>query len=221
VRAAVLSHRSVAGELGLLEPWLDALTRGRIERHHREDGPPDPAGDLLVVLGSPYSVAGGHVAPWAPAEVDAVRSWVAAGRPYLGICFGSQVLALALGGSVHRRPETFRAYDALPLAAGAPAALAGPWVTWHEDAVTAPAGSEVLATLPHADLAFRAGRAWGLQSHVEVTGDSLERMLAALDADPADSEPIVTALRAAEESADPPKARVEALLDAFAAGALG
>ena len=69
--------------------------------------------------------------------------------------------------------------------------------------------------------AFRAGRAWGIQSHVEVTGDSLERMLAALDADPADCEPIVAALRRAEESADPPKARTAALLDDFAAVALG
>jgi GMP synthase-like glutamine amidotransferase len=221
VRAVVLSHRAVAHELGHLEPWLDALTQGRIDRVFREDGDAELDGDLLVVLGSPFSVADGHCAPWAAAEIDVVRAWVGAGRPYLGICFGSQVLARALGGSVHRRDETFRAYDVLPLAAGAPASLAGPWLTWHEDAVTAPPGSEVLATLPHADLAFRAGRAWAIQSHVEVTGDSLERMLAALDVEPSVGEPVVSALRRAEESADPPKARVAALLDDVAAAALG
>jgi predicted TPR repeat methyltransferase len=70
-------------------------------------------------------------------------------------------------------------------------------------------------------MAFRFGRAWGFQSHVEVDGDALERMLASIDVDPAEAEPIVAALRAAEESADPPKARVEALLDAFATDALG
>src|SRR3954451_14045431 len=108
MRAVVLSHRSIAHELGLLEPWLDAVTQGRIERQFREDGGPhlDGDADLLVVLGSPGSVAGGHCAPAAAAEVTAVRAWVEAGRPYFGVCFGSQALALALGGSVQRRETT-------------------------------------------------------------------------------------------------------------------
>ena len=223
MRAVVLSHRSIAHELGLIGPWLDAVTQGRIERRFREDGVTlaDGDADLLVVLGSPGSVADGHCAPGAADEIAAVRAWVEAGRPYLGICFGSQVLARALGGSVRRLEATYRAYRALPTAAGAPDSVAGPWVTWHEDAITAPPGSEVLASLPHADLAFRAGRAWGIQSHVEVTGDSLERMLAALGADPGDSGPIVLALRLAEVSAEPPQARVEALLGSFSSDARG
>jgi GMP synthase-like glutamine amidotransferase len=223
MRAVVLSHRAIAHELGLLEPWLDAVTQGGIERQFREDGGPELDGDadLLVVLGSPGSAADGHCGPAAAEEITAVRDWVEAGRPYFGVCFGSQVLARALGGSVRRRETTYRAYDTLPLAEGAPAALAGPWVTWHEDAVMAPPGSDVLATLPHADLAFRAGRAWGIQSHIEVTGNSLDRLLTALGADPDDSGPIMAALRRAEESAEPPQTRVNALLEAFSADALG
>jgi GMP synthase-like glutamine amidotransferase len=223
VRAVVLSHRSIAHELGLLEPWLDAVTGGRVERRYREDGAPVPDGDadLLVVLGSPTSVADGHCSAAAVREIEQVRGWVAADRPYLGICFGAQVLARALGGTVRRMPETYRAYDTVPIAAGAPAALAGPWATWHEDAIASPPDAEVLVPLAHADTAFRRGRAWGIQSHVEVTGDSFERMLAGLHVDPAEAGPMVTALRAAEESAEPPAARIDALLAAFAADALG
>jgi GMP synthase-like glutamine amidotransferase len=160
-------------------------------------------------------VADGHCAPEAVPEIDQVRSWVAADRPYLGICFGAQVLARALGGTVRRMPTTYRAYDTVPIADGAPAALAGPWATWHEDAITSPPDAEVLVPLPHADTAFRRGRAWGIQSHVEVTGDSLARMLAGLSVDPAEAEPMVAALRRAEASAEPPAARIEGLLATF------
>jgi GMP synthase-like glutamine amidotransferase len=223
VRAVVLSHRSIAHELGLLEPWLDEVSGGRLERRYREDGAgvPDGEADLLVVLGSPASVADGHCSQAAADEVEQVRSWVTSDRPYLGICFGAQVLARALGGTVRRMPTTYRAYDTVPLADGAPAALAGPWVTWHEDAITSPADAEALVPLPHADTAFRRGRAWGVQSHVEVTADSLQRMLTALDVDPAEGDPVVATLRRAEASAEPPSARIQALLAAFATDAFG
>ncbi len=221
MRAVVLSHRSIAHELGLLEPWLDELTDGRVQRRYREDGAavPDSDADLLVVLGSPASVADGYCSAAAAREIEEVRSWVASDRPYLGICFGAQVLARALGGTVRRMPTTYRAYDTVPITEGAPAALAGPWVTWHEDAITSPADAEVLVPLTHADTAFRRKRAWGIQSHVEVTGDSLQRMLAGLHVDAAEAGPMVTALRRAEESAEPPSARIGALLAAFAADA--
>lgn len=222
MRAVVLSHRSIAHELGLLEPWLDEVTRGRIERCYREDraaGPDDDA-DLLVVLGSPTSVADDHCAAPAQREIEAVRARVAADRPYLGICFGSQVLARALGGRVRRMESTYRSYGVLPVAPGAPAALAGPWTTWHEDAITAPADTEVLASLSHGDLAFRAGRAWGIQSHVELTSDLLEQMAADLGTDPEDSGELVEAMRLEEKSAEPPSDRVDALLRAFAEAAI-
>jgi len=222
MRAAVLSHRSIAHELGLLEPWLDEVTHGRIERCHREDGASGPHedADLLVVLGSPASVADGHCAAPAQREINAVRAWVEGDRPYLGICFGSQVLARALGGSVRRMDSTYRSYAVLPVTPGAPAALAGPWTTWHEDAISAPAETEVLASLPHGDIAFRAGRAWGIQSHVELTSDLLEQMAADLGADPEASSELVEAMRLEEKSAQPPSDRVDALLRAFAEDAL-
>ena len=165
-RAIVLSHRGVADELGHIGEWLSDSGMS-IDRMYREDDPKIPDGDLLVVLGSPNSVASGHCLPPAQAEIEAVRAWVAADRPYVGVCFGAQVLARAFGGSVSRMERTYRDYIDFETAQGAPSVLEGRWAVWHEDAITAPSEAEVLARLPHADTVFRVGRAWGLQPHVE------------------------------------------------------
>ena len=165
-RAIVLSHRGVADELGHIGEWLSDSGMS-IDRVYREDDPKIPDGDLLVVLGSPNSVASGHCLPPAQAEIEAVRAWVAADRPYVGVCFGAQVLARAFGGSVSRMERTYRDYIDFETVQGAPSVLEGRWAVWHEDAITAPSEADVLARLPHADTVFRIGRAWGLQPHVE------------------------------------------------------
>jgi GMP synthase (glutamine-hydrolysing) len=213
--AVVLSHRATAHELGHLEPWLD--DNGITVTHlYREDRPELPDADLLVVLGSPSSVATGYCEPAAQAEIDEVTKWVDADRPYFGICFGAQVLAMARGGAVERLPTTFRGFVDLESTSGRP--FDGPWLVWHNDAIAAPPSAQVLGHLPHADLIFREGRAWGVQPHIEVTPDSLDRMGIALGAAPDVRGPLVDALRADEVNA---ALRARALLDAFLATALG
>jgi GMP synthase-like glutamine amidotransferase len=118
-------------------------------------------------------------------------------------------------------PSTFRDYALLPAENGAPADLAGPWPLWHEDAITSPPGATTWARLAHADIAFRQGRAWGLQPHVEVTSNSLERMLKALGVPEEEAEDILGRVRAAEESDDPPANRMSRLMRAFEESALG
>jgi GMP synthase (glutamine-hydrolysing) len=209
--AVVLSHDSIAHELGHLEPWLDrhGFT---VTRVYRERPQPLPDADLLVVMGSPGSAADGACAPATQSEIAAVADWVASGRHYLGICFGAQVLAAATGGSVRRLPTPFNGYVEMDLTPGTPRALDGPWLTWHEDALTAPAPTSVLGRRDHADLAFRVGRAWGLQPHVEVTPDSAERMLVGLDVPEIQYGIVLGVMRA---HADRDAERAAALLDAF------
>ena len=209
--AVVLSHDSIAHELGQLEPWFDrhGFT---VTRVYREQPRPLPAADLLVVMGSPGSAADGACPPATQSEIAAVGDWVASGRPYLGICFGAQVLAAATGGSVRRMATPFNGYVEMDLTPDAPRALDGAWLTWHEDALTAPASGDVLGRRDHADLAFRVGRAWGVQPHVEVTPDSAERMLIAL-AVPEIQYGI--ALGVMRSHAEGDAERAAALLDAF------
>jgi GMP synthase-like glutamine amidotransferase len=210
-RALVLSHDWIAHELGHLEPWLDrhGFTVTRVYREH-PGALPDA--DLLIVMGSPGSAADGACPPATQSEIAAVGEWVGSGRPYLGICFGAQVLAAATGGSVRRMATPFNGYVDMDLTRGAPTALCGPWLTWHEDALTAPAPSDVLGRRDHADLAFRVGRAWGLQPHVEVTPGIAERMLVGLGVPQIQ---FGITLGAMAGNADRDARRAAALLDAF------
>jgi GMP synthase-like glutamine amidotransferase len=208
--AVVLSHHDIAHELGHLGPWLDR--RGfLVDRVYRGEAQSIPDADLLIVMGSPTSVATGYCLALAEDEIRLVQEWVESGRPYLGLCFGAQVLARALGGEVTRMEHTFRGYVDLSSNEAADAGVTGSWMVWHDDAITAPPGAEILAALPHADLVFRVGNAWGLQPHIEVSPESLERMAIALGAPAAAYDPLVMALAA---DADPSSARVDQLLDA-------
>ena len=209
-RAVVLSHHDIAHELGHLGPWLDR--RGfLVERVYRGEAQSIPDADLLIVMGSPTSVATGHCLAPAEDEIRLVKEWVESGRPYLGLCFGAQVLARALGGEVTRMEHTFRRYVDLSSNKAADAGVTGSWMVWHDDAITAPPGAEILAALPHADLVFRVGNAWGLQAHIEVSPESLARMAIALGAPASAYDPLVTAIAS---DADPSAARVDQFLDA-------
>jgi len=171
-KVAVLSHRGVADELGHIGEWLETRD-SNVVRLWREDPLALPDADVLIVMGSPTSVADGHRAEAAQREIELVTSWVRDDRPYLGVCFGAQVLAAATGGRVTRMSGTRRAFTGLDTGKEF---LSGRWAVWHEDALSAPAPSETVATLPWADAVFRVGRAWGLQPHVEFSSDIVERL---------------------------------------------
>lgn len=192
--AIVLSHRSVAHELGHLEPWLDRHDF-QIHRIYREDRPVLGEADLLVVLGSPNSVASGYCLQPAEAEISLVSEWISRDRPYLGICFGSQVLARALDGSVRRMKHKHCSYTPMTLTSQAPPSLEGPWVLWHEDAISAPEGATLLASMPHADTVFVQGSAWGIQPHIEFTPEIVARLAEAVGLTADLWEPIYQSMR--------------------------
>lgn len=211
--AAILAHREEANDLALIGAWLDAHGWDCL-RIWREDSPDWPDTDLMIVLGSLSSVASGHCAPWADREIEQIRGWVDAGRPYLGVCFGAQALAVALGGTVERMPEFFRSVTGIPWNDGS---MRGPWVIWHEDAITSVGPAEVLGTLPHAVLAFRHGSAWGIQPHFELDGDAVETLARQLDASPEVWEPLA---QGAREHGEDLRQATFALLDDIASEVL-
>jgi GMP synthase-like glutamine amidotransferase len=118
----------------------------------------------VVVLGSDRSVLGDEA--WIAAELAWLRD-ACATVPVLGICFGAQALAVALGGAVRReRPEI----DWLELEVDpALGCGTGPWLCWHNDFITPPPGAQVLARSGRAVHAFRAGPHLAVQFHPEVT----------------------------------------------------
>jgi GMP synthase (glutamine-hydrolysing) len=122
--------------------------------------------------------------PWMERLADWMRALLAAEVPYLGICFGHQLLAQALGGRVDYHPGGREigtvAIDLAPEAAGdslfasMPARFAAHAV--HAQSVRElPAGAVLLAGNDYEPThAFRIGaRAWGVQFHPEF---DIERM---------------------------------------------
>jgi GMP synthase-like glutamine amidotransferase len=136
---------------------------------------PDPGGyDAIVFFGAVWSVYDEDtIGSWIGDEIAVARSAMDLGVPVLGICFGGQMLAAAVGGSVSRAPAPELGWSMVDSAA--PGLIdGGPWFQWHFDRFTVPAGVPVLARSALADQAFRVGRTLGLQFHPELTSSVLE-----------------------------------------------
>jgi GMP synthase (glutamine-hydrolysing) len=126
---------------------------------------PDPSGlSAVVALGSDRSV---HASkdPWIADQVAFLRATHDAGVPVVGICFGGQALAAALGATVSRAPETEIGWVDVQGDDG----FGGRWFTWHEDVFDLPPGATALARASSGLQAFAAGPSVGLQFHPEVT----------------------------------------------------
>jgi len=124
--------------------------------------------DLILVLGSVQSLADpNNIAPWMQDELDWLANAHHRGTPIFGICFGGQLLAKALGGTVEAAPEPEIGWFAMDPELPGPAG-AGPWFQWHHDRFTAPAEAELLARNASSEQLFRLGRTVGTQFHPEV-----------------------------------------------------
>jgi GMP synthase-like glutamine amidotransferase len=114
--------------------------------------------------------------PWLAEEKRSLREAVDADVPVWGVCLGAQLLAAALGARVYRgeRPEVgFLPVELSDAAASDPvfrdAPRSFPTLQWHGDTFDLPAGATLLASSPaYPNQAFRVGRSYGLQFHLEV-----------------------------------------------------
>jgi GMP synthase-like glutamine amidotransferase len=166
-RVLLIEHERAA-PAGLVNDWLEArdadvhaIAIADVAEH---DAP--QAYDLIVSLGSEVSAYDEGV-PWIGGELRLLGEAVAADVPVLGICFGGQLLARALGADVFRAREAeigwrevrSESVDLLP---------AGPWFQWHFDTFSRPPGARLLAHNEAGPQAFIHGRSLGLQFHPEV-----------------------------------------------------
>jgi GMP synthase-like glutamine amidotransferase len=147
------------------------------ERVHILDGEalPDPAGlEGIIITGSAAGVY--DDLPWMPPLRAFIRDAYAAGTPMLGVCFGHQIMADALGGDVRKSEKGWgigrHVYQltAHPhFMQGAPQSLG--LAASHQDQVMAPPDdAEVFLSsdfTPNAGLIYRNGRAISVQPHPE------------------------------------------------------
>jgi GMP synthase-like glutamine amidotransferase len=138
--------------------------------------------DLLVCTGAPWSVYGDEVAPWIDTALERFRSAVERNVPVLGICFGAQAFAQALGGEVRRAPATEMGWREVETD-DAVAVPRGPWFMWHSDTFTLPSGARELARTSVGPQAFALGPHLCVQFHPEITPAILDAWIEHDDGD--------------------------------------
>ena len=166
-----LCFRNLGFDISYLDAWYDEMPRNPLDA------------DVLVVLGAPVGVYEASDYPFIAEELELVRKRIAENRPVLGICFGAQILASALGATVSKG-ETFEfGWTPLTLTNAGSASPVRHFGTEHRkvfhchgDSFPLPQGATLLAsTEAYSTQAFSYGPHLALQFHGEVTERGLRR----------------------------------------------
>jgi GMP synthase-like glutamine amidotransferase len=186
MRAHCLQHVPFEG-LGSIESWLEAhgceLTHTRF---FESAGLPDTrAIDFLVIMGGPMSVNDEDEFPWLASEKQFVREVIESGKPVLGICFGAQIIASAMGARI--TPNPAKEIGWFPIQAvdsndGSTFRFPASETVfhWHGETFDLPPGAMRLAKSEGCEnQAFQLGKAViGLQFHLETTPVSAREIAA-------------------------------------------
>jgi GMP synthase (glutamine-hydrolysing) len=178
VRVLVFRHEPLV-DLGHIRPILEQRGIGVecIDLYRESATVPDISGAAgLIVLGGHMSA--NDDLPYLKQEIQLIAQAVERGQPVLGVCLGAQLMARALGASVHTNAaKEIGWFEVHFTGAASQDSLFSDFVNsqvlfqWHGETFDLPRGATLLA---YSDLcrnqAFRAGRAaYGLQFHAEVT----------------------------------------------------
>jgi GMP synthase (glutamine-hydrolysing) len=152
---------------------------------------PDPS-DVqgLIILGGTMGAYEDHLYAWMPTEKAFIKAVIESGKPVLGICLGSQLLANVLGAKVfkHKHPEigwhkvylTEKGLDS-PFFKGCEPVMKT--MHWHGDTFELPLGADWLAfseATPHQAFSFGAN-VLALQFHPEFDGELIQTLCGIAD----------------------------------------
>lgn len=133
--------------------------------------------DVVMVMGSLWSVYDPDIQGWLQPELNAIRTAVSNQVPVLGVCFGAQALSAALGGTVFRAEEEeigWRMVETRDTSFIDP----GPWFEWHHDSFTLPPGASLVASNSAGIQAFAVDQHLAVQFHPEITPQIVRQWIA-------------------------------------------
>ncbi|MFZ0890206.1 MAG: gamma-glutamyl-gamma-aminobutyrate hydrolase family protein [Candidatus Binataceae bacterium] len=175
----VLQHHPVENLGSIAEALESAALAWQYVRTF--DGHPVPrdmkgAGGLIV-MGGPMGVYEHQRYPFLSDEMRLIEGALAEGKPVLGVCLGSQLLAATLGAKVSKGDRKEIGWYPVRLASaarddrlfgGVPESFVA--LHWHGDVFELPRNATALASSERTPIqAFRHGdNAYGLLFHVEV-----------------------------------------------------
>ena len=175
MRALLVGNRGDA-DAGLVGARLGEVgfSFERNEREYPREWKSLAGVDLLLLLGSEWSVYWEGNEKEVAAEADLVTTAMQRGVPIFGICYGAQLIAHALGGTVTRSHTPEVGWHVVSSTAY-PDLLAGTWLQWHYDVFTLPSSLQSVAVNDVGPQAMLGRRVFATQFHPEVTLDIITR----------------------------------------------
>lgn len=173
--------------LGSIETWLESqgydVTCTRM--YANDPLPRVDQFDWLIVMGGPMSANDDATLPWMGPEKEFIRRTIDAGKPVLGVCLGSQLIAAALGSRVY--PNVQREIGWFPIQRS-PDATQHPFgelfpkeidvFHWHGDTFDLPQGAVRLASSAAClnQAYVYSNHVLALQFHLEMTPILAEKL---------------------------------------------
>jgi GMP synthase (glutamine-hydrolysing) len=134
----------------------------------------------IIILGGPMSVYDND--GYLKKEQELIRHALKLEIPILGICLGSQLIAQAIGGNVYKGGKKEIGWSNVMLNhAGYNGLFKGintksiKVFQWHGDTYDLPQKATIMASSKLYPQAFRFGSAIGIQFHMEVNGEMIQR----------------------------------------------